>query len=78
MTKEQETTVRNERIKLSANFLNGTAIATVAIGAVAPFVSFVVGSADVSGVVVALVTPVAIGLGGGLHWTARRALGGLR
>ena len=34
------TTIHNERVKLSATFFNGFAIAMVAVGGIAPVISF--------------------------------------
>ncbi|WP_295810326.1 amino acid transporter [uncultured Nitratireductor sp.] len=46
--------IYNERVKLTANFLNGLAVAMVAVGAFAPFVSYASRNSNVSLKTVAL------------------------
>ena len=61
--------IHNERTKLSATFLNGLAIAIIAIGGFAPFVSGTWGWGKAAICVVA---------GVGLHFTGRFVLKGLQ
>jgi len=66
-----------ERIKLSANYLNGIAIALFAVGAVSPTVSSLDGgSAPTAPVVIA--TVICIVASAGLHYVARVILKGLK
>lgn len=65
--------IHNERIKLTAAYLNGLAIAVFAIGTAAPLVSVLLQPTARW----PLIMPVALGcfvLSGGLHFTASRAL----
>jgi hypothetical protein len=71
--------IENERIKLTANWLNGLAIATYAVGGIAPILtSFYSGNEPSSPLAVALVSGVCFAATGALHFAARRILGGLR
>jgi hypothetical protein len=64
--------VHNEQTKLTATWLNGIAIASIAVGGIAPFVAAILGT---SGFVPAFVTGVTwLTIGAGLHWMARRIL----
>ncbi|AMJ60863.1 hypothetical protein [Bosea sp. PAMC 26642] len=70
--------VRNERLKLAATYLNGIAIATLAVGGIGPFVAGFVANAPghfslSSGLVVVCTITSAT-----LHLAAWRVLGGLR
>ena len=75
---ERRRTLHNEQRKLSATFLNGSGIATVAVGGLAPFVSAVSGATDASPLAVAIIVPLALLSGGGLHWLALRLLEDLK
>jgi hypothetical protein len=68
------TEAEKERIKLSANFLNTLATATIALGLIAPTVSAVLGI--VTGDPARLVVGVAVWLvmGTGIHLAARTLL----
>jgi hypothetical protein len=68
--------IHNERLKLSATWLNGLATAAVAVGSIAPSIAAVTGATS---------PIVAVGLavfwllvGTGLHFAARALLGRLR
>ena len=73
--------VHNERLKLTATFLNGAAIAAIGIGTITPAVAFVLnlqnlrqsGAGPVGFLALAL---LAVGIF--LHWLARKLLGDLR
>lgn len=70
--------VHNERAKLSANYLNGLAIAVAAVGGLAPLVSYEYGAAGVRPLwIVALVAFICLAASAVLHFTARRLLRGL-
>jgi len=73
-------TVHNERLKLSATFLNGLAIALLAVGGVAPVLQTARTMTLQAGewhrtIVLAVVCLSAAGI---LHFFARAMLGGLR
>ncbi|PZQ49614.1 MAG: amino acid transporter [Rhodovulum sulfidophilum] len=73
-------TVHNERLKLSATFLNGLAIAALAVGGVTPLVQ-ALRTAEISpgewrGTLIA--ATVCFGGAVVLHFIARMILGGLR
>lgn len=72
---------RNEEAKLTANYLNGAAVACVAIGAIAPLTGLALGApaamAD-STPALAGELGLAIAFSVGIHWLARRCLGELR
>lgn len=66
-------TIANERVKLTATFLNGVAIAMIAVGGLAPFTSITIGGAPLTvraAVAILLVFVIACGL----HLLARRFL----
>ena len=73
------TLIHNERTKLSATALTGTAIASIAAGFITPLAAVWFGVAGARG---ALMTPLFAGarlaVGGNLHLTARYLLGSLR
>ena len=64
---EREKAVRNERIKLTATFFNGAAIATLAIGGIAPLVSFASGVSNASFLAVFLISVLCVIVSGGTH-----------
>lgn len=68
--------IRNERAKLTATWVNGLAIASVAVGGIAPTVAIFSGTASPL-TALGLLSVWTI-LAGGLHLVARRLLGGLR
>jgi hypothetical protein len=73
--------IHNERTKLSATALNGTAVASIAAGFITPLaaVSFGVPSAGGRGAVTTTLFAFAwLAVGGILHLTARYLLGSLR
>lgn len=68
--------VRNEQTKLTATWLNGIAIAAIAVGTIAPSTAAIVGTAaPAAAIIVGLVWFIA---GCGLHVLARLMLRGLR
>lgn len=69
-----------ERLKLTANLLNIVAAGTIVAGLVTPVFSIVSGSVDMNQVhpyFVGVGAAIAIVVGSGLHWAARRILRGL-
>ena len=66
-------TIHNERVKLLATTINSTALAFVIGGFVAPTVS-----GQLRAGWHALITLIWLGLGAGLHYAARAALGRLQ
>lgn len=68
--------VHNERIKLSATWLNGLATAAVAVGSIAPSIAAVTGAT--SPILAAGLALFWLLIGAGLHFTARALLGRLR
>lgn len=72
--------VRNERAKLSATYINGVAVAVLAVGGLAPlFAQRPPGPADPSGAIgTAITSVVCVVVSAILHWTARTVLRGLR
>ena len=70
--------VHNERVKLSATFLNTVAAGSLVVGIIAPMVSLFLGGQPVPvGRVVALVVTLVV-VSGVLHLLARALLKGLR
>ena len=71
--------VDNERIKLTATYLNGLAIAIFAVGGLAPVVAIVSGTAQ-SGTAsgISVLTTVCVAVSVGLHLAARLILRGLK
>ena len=70
--------VSNEQIKLTATYLNGVAIATFAVGGLAPMVALLSGSlsaqlGEIGGLAGVCATASAV-----IHYGARRQLKGLR
>lgn len=66
---------RRELAKLTATFLNGIAVAIVAVGSLTPFVTFVLEPVDMpSGLVLATISTISIVLGSVFHLLARRVL----
>jgi hypothetical protein len=66
---------RRELAKLTATFLNGIAIAVVAVGGLTPVFTFVLETVDApSGLVLATISAISITLGGAFHLLARRVL----
>lgn len=73
------TLVANEQFKLTATYLDGVAIATVAVGALAPVVALVSGSIlSTPPAVIMALTAVCLVVSVVLHVVARRYLRGLR
>ena len=67
--------IANERTKLTATYLNGIAIATFAVGGLAPIVALVSSSTQVSALTsISLLTAFCIILSGVLHLIAARHL----
>jgi hypothetical protein len=72
-------TTRNERVKLTAAWLNTIGAASVTTGVIAPIVAYGLGATIVPGSrVIALSAFWLLGGVGGLHLLARRLLKGLR
>ena len=72
--------VRNERVKLTANWLNALAAGIVVTGAIAPLVAAlygVPGPAQASPASITVLTLVWVAAGIALHLSARRLLGRL-
>jgi hypothetical protein len=69
--------VHNERTKLSATYLNGVAIAVLAIGAFAPLVSYASAGSEVSPAVLSVLSLGCLIVSTLLHYAARRLLGRL-
>ena len=68
--------IHNERTKLTATYLNSLAVATTAVGGVAPFVAIFTNG-------LSTLKALALGIGWllasvSLHWIARRILGALK
>lgn len=73
-------TVHNERVKITAAFLNGIAVAVFVIGTFAPTVQ-AMWNAEAHSIdwsLTVLVGGVCIGVSGALHFGARAVLGGLK
>ena len=68
--------VHNERTKLSATWLNGVAIAAVAVGAIAPSIAAFAGTMSVSAAAGLAVFWLILGIG--LHFAGRALLGLLK
>ncbi|WP_051631358.1 hypothetical protein [Afifella pfennigii] len=70
--------IQNERIKLTANYFNGLAIAVLAIGGLAPPISLALDVSPERPVwSVALVSIVCLLGSAALHWLGRKVLAGL-
>ena len=71
--------VQNERIKLTATYLNAVAVAIFAVGTFAPVVALVSGAVNPSTVgPTAILASVCVLTSLGLHLVARRSLGNLQ
>ncbi|SFG64830.1 hypothetical protein [Methylobacterium gossipiicola] len=72
--------VTNERAKLTATYVNGVAVAVLAVGGLAPvFAQRLPGPIDPSAAIrTALTSLVCIVVSGVLHWMGRSILRGLR
>lgn len=70
--------IRNERLKLSATYLNGIAIALMAVGGFAPSISVVTGASAAQAGLAAALLGVCTSLSVALHLSASRLLKGLR
>lgn len=69
--------IHNERTKLTATYLNGIAIALLAVGALAPLIGYLnTGGGDAA--TLTLISASCVGVSVFLHWIARRFLGSLR
>ena len=68
----------DERLKLLATTINGVAIAVIVAGAVTPLVASTYGIRDGSGIAGFLLSLAWLAVGAGLHYLARRLLGGLK
>ena len=64
--------VHSEQTKLTATWLNGIAVAAVAVGGIAPFVAVAVGTTGVSSALISAVSWFSFGTG--LHLGARAIL----
>ena len=74
-----QATIHNERTKLTATWLNGLAIALLAIGGFAPFVSFISSAQPAVSIgVLGFVGLVCLFMSAGLHLVARKVLGRLK
>lgn len=70
--------VRNERLKLSATYLNGVAIAILAVGGFAPATAVVTGASAAASSLAFVLLLVCVGASVALHYTASDLLKGLR
>ncbi len=72
--------IQNERVKLLATYLNGLAIAVLAIGGLAPIFSYVYGASPTRQPLwlVALVSLICLIASAIPHYSARYSLRGLR
>lgn len=73
-------TIHNERTKLTAAYLNGIALAILAVGAFAPLFAFVYGTADLLLPAWALIVGfvICVFISYALHWVARWILGRIK
>ena len=69
--------VRNERTKLTATYLNGLAIAVIAVGGIAPVFN-AINHVDPLTLPLALTVGICLFLSAALHLFARRILKGLQ
>lgn len=76
LTKARADMIRNEQIKLTATFINGLAVATFAVGGLAPMFSTVYGNNSVTWTLLAL-CGICFLSALGLHMVARGVLKGL-
>lgn len=70
--------IHNERVKHTCTYLNGIAIATFAVGSLAPLISAMNGSTATSPTGVALVSVICIAISIALHVAVRYFLGRLK
>lgn len=73
--------IRNERTKISAGFLNTLAVAIIGAGFIVPFFTMLYSSTPFTPgqlKILALVGPICLIAGCGLHFMARKTLGGLQ
>lgn len=80
MAEEPPRSVRHERSKLSATFINNIAVAVIATGLVAPFFTALYGLTNLTAEQIrffGLAAPGWVIMGAGLHYVARTILGGL-
>lgn len=70
--------IRNERLKLSATYLNGLAVTLFAIGTFGPVIANFNGAASSITVAAAVVSFICGTVSVVLHYVASRLLGGLR
>lgn len=66
--------IHNERVELTATYLNGLAIAIFAVGGLAPLVAIVSGTVQTGAVQVAVLATVCVGASMSLHLLARHSL----
>lgn len=81
MTDDDQRVARNERIKLSATFLNNLAVAVIGAGLVAPFFAVLYGLSNLTSDQMrffGLAAPGWVLMGAGIHYIGRSVLGGLR
>ncbi len=70
--------INNERAKLSATYLNGLAIAVMAIGGFAPLVSFPFSGDGRTLLTTVMVVAICMVISTALHLIARQVLAGLK
>jgi hypothetical protein len=70
--------IDNEQAKLSATYLNGLAIAVMAVGGFAPLISFPFSGDARSLWTTMLVVVICMGVSAALHFLGRRVLVGLK
>jgi hypothetical protein len=71
--------VHNERVKLTATYLNGLAIAVFAVGGLAPVVAIVSGTVQAGAATgISVLAAICVTVIAGLHIVARRLLKGLK
>ena len=68
-------TVHNEHVKLTATYLNGSAIAILAIGGFAPIVALVSGASAIQPLTSLLLAVMCLTISGSLHYIGRQLLG---
>ena len=67
-------TIRNERVKLTATYLNSVAIATIAIGGIAPWVAFASGASTANAIGIGILSAVSSSASVLVHVIARVTL----
>lgn len=70
-------TIHNERTKLTANYLNGGAIALFGVGGLGPWLTMLYGNAE-PGPIISIVSVICFSASVALHFYARRTLKRLR